>query len=79
LHWTLVHRAFTPRPTLYYSAVRTMSHEKIGPHELRLRELREERERKAKGPRKLIPYAGKDRTVPGTNFTIHGAKKGKKK
>ena len=58
-----------------------MAHDKPGPHEIRLRELREERERKAKPPRKLIPYAGKDKTVPGpgSNFTIHGTKKGKKK
>lgn len=58
-----------------------MSHEKIGPNELRLRELRHEREQRTKAPRKLIPYAGKDNTVPGAgeNFTIHGAKKGKKK
>ena len=56
-----------------------MSHDKIGPHEQRLRELRQERERRTKGPRKLIPYAGKDRTVPGENFTIHGTKKGKKR
>lgn len=58
-----------------------MSHDKIGPHELRLRELRKERESRTKGPRKLIPYAGKDRTVPGAgeNFTIQGTKKGAKK
>lgn len=57
-----------------------MSHDKPGPNELRLRELREERLRKAKGPRKLIPYAGMDPAArPSEQFNIHGTKKGKKK
>lgn len=58
-----------------------MSHDKIGPHEQRLRELREERIRRA-GGRKLIPYAGRDRAAmrPSEQFNIHGTKKkGKKK
>lgn len=49
-----------------------MSHDKIGPHEQRLRELREERQRKTnrkvgvtKAPRPLIPFAGKDKLVRG--------------
>lgn len=43
-----------------------MSHEKIGPHEQRLRELREERQRKANAaPRKLIPFAGSEKPVRG--------------
>ncbi len=53
-----------------------MSHDKIGPHEQRLRELREERARKARGPRKLIPYAGKDHeAAKHTPFTKRGKKK----
>ena len=59
-----------------------MSHDKLGPHEQRLRELREERLRKAKGPRKLIPFAGKDKTVRGgrnspntRSITTRGEKK----
>ena len=39
-----------------------MSHEKVGPNELRLRELRQARfDKQAKPkPKKLIPFAGKD-------------------
>lgn len=56
-----------------------MSHDKLGPHEQRLRELREDRIRKS-GGRKLIPYAGADKSVrggkdsPNTRSTTKGKK-----
>jgi hypothetical protein len=58
-----------------------MSHDQLGPHERRLRELREERIRKAKGPRKLIPYAGKDYAAsrPSEQFSSSGNSKKRKK
>lgn len=50
-----------------------MGHDKIGPNELRLRELREERRKPktdrrvgiTKEPKPLIPFAGKEKLVRG--------------
>lgn len=59
-----------------------MSHDKIGPHEQRLRELRVEREAAAKKKSRLVPYAGKE---PGGherhygNSNSLGVKKGPRK
>lgn len=47
-----------------------MAHDKLGPHEQRLRELRAERESRTKKPRKPIPYAGKPAT--GANEKLYG-------